>query len=251
MLNLRSIKTQLILFLLALAVFLISKDKDFSFLLAFTICVTTAVIAEAAVLYSKTRKLQITESAIIAGAIAGYVLSSDEVWWKLVAATTLVILSKQAIRFRNKHVFNPAALGLFLSVIVLGVSLQWKATYLWYVLVPFGIYLAHKIRKLEIVIGYAMVALLLFGTQAFVQKVPILNIFGYLSYFYIFIMVIEPKTTPTNVISKYVFGALIAGLIFILTQSGARFDVELFSLLVMNAAVPILNKLLTKQGVSA
>jgi Na+-translocating ferredoxin:NAD+ oxidoreductase RnfD subunit len=248
MFNLRSIKTQLILYLLAFALFLVFKGRDFSFLLSFLTCVAAAVFAEAGVLYFKARKLQVTESALIAGAIMGCVFSSDEVWWKLAIAAVLAILFKHAVRSRNKHIFNPAALGIFLSAVLGGVALQWNGTYLWYFLVPFGIYLAHKMRKLEIVAGYAGMALVLFGTQALLQKVPLLNIFGYFSYFYVFIMVIEPKTTPSNRVGKYVFGAAVAGLIFILTESGARFDVELFSLLAMNAAVPLMNKFPVKQG---
>ena len=40
----------------------------------------------------------------------------------------------------------------------------------------------------------------------------------------------------------------IAAFIFILTEIGAKFDVELFSLLAMNAVVPLLNKLSVKRG---
>jgi Na+-translocating ferredoxin:NAD+ oxidoreductase RnfD subunit len=109
-------------------------------------------------------------------------------------------------------------------------------------LVPFGIYFTYKIRKIEIIIGYAVISLGLFGTQAFLQKIPPLNIFGYFSYFFIFIMAIEPKTTPLTYLGKYIFGAGLATLIFILTQVGAKFDVELCGLLVMNITVPMLNK---------
>jgi Na+-translocating ferredoxin:NAD+ oxidoreductase RnfD subunit len=248
MLNFRSIKTQLVLFLFVLAAFLVIKDSDGAFLIAFSVCVVTAIAVEAVVLYFKNKKIQVTESAIIAGMIMGFVLSSDVVWWKLALAVTLAILSKYVLRLRNKHIFNPAALGLFLAVLVLGVSLQWKATYWWYFLVPCGIYLAYKIRKLELLAGYAGVSLLLFGGQALLHKAPILNIFGYFSYFYIFVMIIEPKTTPSDRIGKYVFGAALAGIIFILTEISVDLDVELFSLLVMNAAVPLWNKMSTKHG---
>ena len=61
-------------------------------------------------------------------------------------------------------------------------------------------------------------------------------------------MVIEPKTGPAKVAGKYFFGAGIAALIFILTETGVKFDAELFSLLAMNAVVPLLNKLPLKKG---
>jgi len=243
MFKLQSIKTQLIIFLTGFAIFLAAKDKDAGFLVALLIAVVFGIIAESVILYIKTKVIQITESSVITGLIVGYVISSDEGWLKLVLAVTIAVFSKYLIRLQKKHIFNPAAFGILLTLVLSGASTQWRGTYYWYILLPFGAYFASKIRKIEILVGYAVAFLLLFGTQAATQNVPLRNIFGYLSYFYIFIMVIEPKTTPIRMIPKLLFGAGVAALIFILTEAGARFDVELFSLLAMNATVPLLNKL--------
>lgn len=245
------IKTQLILYLVCLAIFLSIKDKDIAFLAATIIAVVSALAAESSLLYLKTRVFKITESSIITGLILGYVLSSDEMWWKLALASLLAILSKYVIRFQKRHIFNPAAFGIFLTLILFGASAQWKGTYIWYGLLPFGLYFACKMRKIEIIIGYAAMALSLFGVQAIFQKVPLWHIFGYLSYFYIFIMVIEPKTTPVKTIGKLIFGGAVAVLIFVLTEQGVKFDPELFSLLILNITVPILNKLSFKKGGAA
>jgi Na+-translocating ferredoxin:NAD+ oxidoreductase RnfD subunit len=249
MINLRSIKTQLIIFLACFAVFLSVKDRNMAFLLMTTIAVVAASVLDSILSYTRTKVFQITESAVITGFIIGYVLSSDEVWFKFVLAASLAILSKHFIRFQNKHVFNPAAFGIFLSTVLFGVSTQWIGTYVWYIVVPFGIYLTYKIRKLELVAAYAAVFLLLFGANAMMQKTSVLNVVGYASYFYIFIMLIEPKTAPAKLAGKYLFGAGAAVVLFVLTQAGARFDVELFSLLAMNAAAPWLNKIALKNGV--
>lgn len=247
MFNLKSIKTQLILYLACFALFLAARDKDWAFLLAVLACVISTLAIETLILYFKTKKFQITESSIITGLIIGYVLSSDEMWWRFAFACFLAILSKHLIRFQKKHIFNPAAFGIFLTLIFLGASTQWRATYVWYILVPFGIYFAHRLKKLEIVIGYAIISLALFGIQAFLSGIPSGKIFGYFSYFYIFVMVIEPKTTPLRPPGKYLFGAGLAALIFILTEAGVRFDAELLSLLAANAAVPLLNRIPLKK----
>lgn len=114
---------------------------------------------------------------------------------------------------------------------------------MWHILLPFGLYFISRIQKLEVLLGYGLTALGLFGIQAIMQNTPLLNIFGYLSYFYIFIMMIEPKTTPIKRRGKFIFGMGAAASIFILTESGARFDVELASLLILNLSVPLLNKM--------
>ncbi|MDD5194852.1 MAG: RnfABCDGE type electron transport complex subunit D [Candidatus Omnitrophica bacterium] len=242
MFKLRSIKTQLILYLAALAVFISIKDKDAAFLFTATIAVISSVSLEALIVYFKTKTLRITESSCITGLIIGFVLSGNQAFWKLVAAAAIAILSKSVFRFHKKHIFNPAGFGIFLTLIFLGADTYWKGTYLWYIIVPFGLYFSYKLRRLEILYGYFLVFLALFGTQAIFQKVSPSNIFGYLSYFYIFVMVIEPITTPIKPAGRFLFGAGVSLLIFILTQAGARFDVELFSLLALNMAVPLLNK---------
>jgi Na+-translocating ferredoxin:NAD+ oxidoreductase RnfD subunit len=248
MLQLKSIKSQLILYLACFAIFLSVKDKDAIFLAMISIAVISSLVIESSILYFKTKIFQITESSIITGLIIGYVLSSDEGWLRFVLASSLAVLSKYLIRFRKKHIFNPAAFGIFLTLIFLGAATQWKGTYVWYILLPFGFYFVEKIKKIEIIIGYALVSLALFGIQAFLQKIALWHIFGYLSYFYIFVMVIEPKTTPMRPMGKFFFGAGVAMLIFILTELGAKFDVELFSLLILNITVPILNKIPYRKG---
>jgi len=231
---LKSIKAQLVIYLTCLAIFLAIKDKSLIFLLTCGLAVFSALGVESVILYFRTKAWKLTSSSMITGLIIGYVLSSDQAWWKFPAAGALAILSKYLIVFKKKHIFNPAAFGIFLTLILFGVSTQWKGTYVWYILLPFGIYFTQKIGRLKIVISYLLVSLALFGTQAIAQRIPLGHILGYLSYFYIFVMIIEPKTSPAKPRGQVIFGAGIAILIFIFTESAARFDVELFSLLVLN-----------------
>lgn len=243
MINLKSIKTQLIIFLCALALYLSFKDKETSFLFTMLIAIISAMVFESIMLLFKDKKFIVTDSSAISGLIIGYVLSSDNPWWIFLLASFLAISSKHLLHFNRKHLFNPAAFGIFLTVAFFGASTQWKATYMWYIFLPFGVYFISKIQKLEVLFGYGLTALGLFGSQAVIQKTPLLNIFGYFNYFFIFIMMIEPKTTPVKPRGKFIFGMGVAVLIFILTEIGVRFDAELSSLLILNLFAPLLNKI--------
>jgi Na+-translocating ferredoxin:NAD+ oxidoreductase RnfD subunit len=243
MIRFASIKAQLIIFLAGFAIFLSAKDKDVVFLAGLGIAVLSAVSIESVIFYLKSKKFSISESSVISGLIIGYVLSSDSPWWAIISACLLAVISKHFIRFRQRHLFNPAAFGIFLVTVLLGVQTQWKGTYSWHIIVPFGLYFIYRIRRLELLLGYFLASLLLFGIQATQQKVPLSNIFGYLSYFYIFIMMIEPKTTPFKLPGEIIFGICVAVLIFIFTQIGVRFDVELCALLIVNPFVHFLNKI--------
>jgi len=243
MVDFNSIKTQLIVFLLGFAAYLYSIDKQSAFI--FTLCLSFAAASgtESLFLYFRSKKFQVTESALVSGLIIGIVLSGDNRWWVIALAGILAILSKHLLRFESRHVFNPAAFGIFLSIILMASLTEWRGAYLWYILVPFGTYFVYKIKKLKILAGFVLTFFILFGTQAFIRKVPIWNIFGYFNYFYLFVMLIEPKTTPSKSYGKIIFGVGAAALIFILTDMGVKFDVELCSLLILNAFTPLLNKI--------
>ncbi len=240
---LKSIKTQLVIFLFCFALFLAFKDKDGAFLLNVFTAAASAVVIESFFRLLKEKALTFSASSLITGLILGFVLSGDNHWWVIVAAAAFAILSKHTIRFNKRHIFNPAALGILAAVIIFGASTQWKGTYLWYVLVPFGVYFSWKIRKIGLLTGYFLVSLALFSISALMQKEPLGNVFGYFSYFYIFVMAIEPKTTPGNRLGKIIFGIGLAVCVFILNTVGIKFDAELAGLLAMNILTQPLNKL--------
>lgn len=243
MVNFKSIKTQLIIFLSGFAVYLYSINKQWAFIFALCLSLAAALGVESLFLYFKNKKFQVTQSAFISGLIIGIVLSGDNRWWVIVLAAIFAITSKHLLRVNSKHIFNPAASGIFLSIILLGAFTEWRGAYLWYILAPFGTYFVYKIKKLEILAGFVLVFFTLFGIQALILEVPLTNVLGYLNYFYLFIMLIEPKTTPVKQVGKVIFGAGAAALIFVLTELGVKFDPELCSLLVLNAFTPMLNKL--------
>jgi len=238
-----SVKTRLIIFLGLFAVYLAVKEKDAIFLISVAIAAISAIAADSFIIYLKEKRLLLIESSIISGLIIGFVLSSKQPFWIVALASFLAIGSKHLIRVNKKHLFNPAAFGIFLATILFGATTQWKGTYLWYIIAPFGFYFIIKIRKIELLLGYGLAALGLFSIQAIFQKVPVSNIFGYLSYFFIFVMLIEPKTTPIKLSAKYMFGIGVAVLIFIMTEIGVKFDAEVCALLIANLFVPLLDKI--------
>ena len=239
--NLKSIKIQLSIFLVLFALYLSFIGKEIMFLSIFGISLIFAITTDSFITYLKTKKLIITEGSIVSGLIIGYVLSSSQAWWMIALASVLAISSKHLIRFKSRHFFNPAGFGILMAVFLLGASTEWKGAYLWYIIIPFGIYFSFKIRRLELIAGYFIASLILFGGQALIQKVNILDIFGYLNYFFIFIMLIEPMTTPVYKAGKIIFGLGSGALIFVLYLFGIK-EAELLALLFFNLSTPLLNK---------
>jgi Na+-translocating ferredoxin:NAD+ oxidoreductase RnfD subunit len=238
-----SLKKQLIILLIGLALYLAVASRNFIFLRSLVITTLAAILAESIVLYLKDKKISFSESSVISGLIIGFVLAADCAWWVLTLASVLAISSKHLIRINKRHLFNPAGLGIILVMLGLGANSEWSGTYLWYILMPAGLYLAYRIHKLSLLAGYALATFILFEAQAQAQGSSLFNILGVFSYFFIFIMLIEPKTTPLKTKGQIVFGAAVAAGIFIFSNLGVRFDAELASLLLLNLFVPFLNKL--------
>ncbi len=229
------------IFLLLFSAYITFLEKNAGFLLAICISVISAALVDSVATYLRKKEFVLTESSIITGLIVSYVIASSQAWWIIALASILAISSKHIIRFKARHIFNPAAFGVLVAVFLLGAYTEWKGAYLWYIIIPFGVYFSFKIKKLELIISYFIASFILFGFQAVIQNVQIFNILGYLNYFFIFIMLIEPMTTPMTYYGKIIFGSGAGVLIFILYAFGIR-EAELLALACFNLTAPLLNK---------
>jgi len=243
--NIKSIKVQLGIFLLLFSAYIAFLEKHAGFLLAICISVISAALVDSAAAYLKKKEFVLTESSIVTGLIVSYVMASSQAWWMIALASILAISSKHIIRFKARHIFNPAAFGVLAIVFLLGAYTEWKGAYLWYIIIPFGVYFSFKIKKLELVISYFIASFILFGVQAVIQRVNLWEILGYLNYFFIFIMLIEPMTTPMTKFGKIIFGSGVGGLVFILYTLGVK-EPELLALACLNLFTPSLNKRMEK-----
>ena len=99
---LKSIKTQLIVYLVGFAIFLAIKDKSIIFLLAIGLAVFSALAVESFILYFKNKTWKVTESAVITGLIIGYVLSSDQPWWMFLVAGAAAIFYLSGKKKKNQ-----------------------------------------------------------------------------------------------------------------------------------------------------
>lgn len=241
--DLKSLKIKLSIFLGSLALVIAFVEKDLLFIFGIFTALLFSISTDTLINYLKSKKPVVTESSIVTGLIIGYVVSSDEKWWVIALAAILAISSKHLIVFQKKHIFNPVAFGVFFVVLIFSAYTQWKASYMWYIIIPFGIYFVSKIKKLDLALSYIVISFLLYGAQAAIQEVSFSNIPGYLNYFFIFIMLIEPKTTPFGRVSKILFGGGAALLTFIFYEIGTIPEAELLGLLSFNLLTPFLKRL--------
>lgn len=174
--------------------------------------------------YLKT-ELKIPYSAIISGLIIGSVAPINSPLLLGAVAAVVAILSKIFIRIKGSHIFNPATLGLLISLFLFSQGDQWWAAngynFLGYI-IPLSLVLVisnYKARKLfvsapflltTLVLGLAITTASHFQITAFTIVSSLLQ----LNFFLAFIMVSEPKTSPFMKKEQIVFGAGVGALTF-------------------------------------
>lgn len=185
------------------------------------------------------KKTIFPKSAVITGFILSGILDYNQSFFVLLLLSSISIISKYILRFKRKHIFNPANLSLFLASVI-HFPLTWMIESNVYIIAIVGLYLAYSLKKLSHIICFLVTFILLFNL---VEKV---NSFNIISWFFIFIMLIEPKTSGYGILRGFIFG-VIAGLSsFSIFKFLPDEDFFVFSLFIANMFNPIFNKMFVK-----
>lgn len=190
------------------------------------------------------KAFEFPKSAIITGLIIGSVAPINAPPVVILVAVVAALFSKFVIRVKGTHIFNPAAFGILVALPLFGLIDQWWPA-MHYTLAGYPITLSfllifanHKANKLRISIPFLVVGgVLLYLIGIFTIPTPSLtSVLGFLAalpYFFGFVMVSEPKTTPSLPRQQVAFGVGVAVLMSILLFYG--FNYALFiALLVCN-----------------
>jgi Na+-translocating ferredoxin:NAD+ oxidoreductase RnfD subunit len=200
------------------------REFPFSVITAALAC---SVIDLAVARLHAKRKLKIPYTAIITGIIIGAVAPSNAGIILLVLASAIAVLSKHFIKMKSSNIFNPAALGLLISLVVFGVGDQ------WWIAAPIPIYgvliaitpilaiCAYDARRLYTGVSFSVamfVASLVLGGFAGLHSLAafwtaIISV----NYFLAFIMVSEPKTSPTKRHIQIIYGVALAVMVSLMS----------------------------------
>lgn len=222
-------RTWVLALLSALAV-IKSAEVGVGFLLWIAGGVLTASSLDYAISSVFLKKRIWPRSASISGFIVAGILDYQQPWFVSVAFPAIAILSKHLIRNRSGHIFNPANFGLFAAVL-LKIPLTWAIESNIPLIVVAGAAIAWAVKKLPHVFGF----LTAFGVPVALSGQ---NPFLLMSYFFLFIMLIEPKTSGHGVVRGFIFGAIAGVSCFIMFKFFPAGDMFVCSLMAANALKP-------------
>jgi ferredoxin-NADP reductase/Na+-transporting NADH:ubiquinone oxidoreductase subunit NqrB len=138
----------------------------------------------------------------------------------LVLITAVAIASKFVINYHGKHIFNPAALAVWIVGLVGLTSASWwiGSSALWPFVLIFGLLIARKIRRLTVVFVFAIAALIgcilaaLSSNQELTEAISHLITTSPLIFLGT-VMLTEPATMPSIKKHQMVFAGMV-GILF-------------------------------------
>ncbi|MBI2658397.1 RnfABCDGE type electron transport complex subunit D [Candidatus Woesearchaeota archaeon] len=221
----------------------------------------TTTILDLVIEYVKSKELIFPQSAIISGLFIGGLLTQDMQWYIYVVAGIVAILSKHLIKYRQKHIFNPANLGILLVSALFGASHTWWISSPLILALVFGIFILWRLRRFDLgmsfLAAYFILVLLInvsspvtcgmMGMRCPMQPSPLMETYyeiinGGVIYFFAMFMLIEPKTSPSQRSQRIIYGVFVAVLLISFRFFIPRHDI-LLALAIGNILVPLLNKI--------
>ncbi len=175
-------------------------------------------------------------SAIISGFIVSGILDYRQPWFILVIFSVLPIISKHFIRLNQRHIFNPANFSLFLAALF-KIPLTWNIESNTPLIILFGLYLAYSYKRFPHILGFLLAFVGIFSAFK-------MDAIGLISWFFVFIMLIEPKTSGFGRLKGFAFGVVAGISCFFMFRFIPGLDPFVSSLFVANIARPALDRLI-------
>lgn len=217
---LRTPKGYLTLILLGIMLFASLLSGSWDGWLNAGVAVTAAVVEDVAFALAEEQKRIFPDGAVLTGLIIAMVLGGSETWLVTTLTAGAAILSKHVLVVKRKPVFNPAAVGLLLSILLFGSGQSWWGglsllpAYWIPVLLVAGMLVAKRVNKLPLVFAYlgtffGLLLLLAFFHAPNVAdglRMPVTNSVLFLAFF----MLTDPPTSPARLPEQILFGAIAA-----------------------------------------
>ncbi|MDP4084292.1 MAG: RnfABCDGE type electron transport complex subunit D [Bacillota bacterium] len=186
------------------------------------VAVIASVIVDIFMNMIKKRKWTIPDGAIITGLIISLILSTATSLAVIAGTAVIAILSKHIIVYKKKPIFNPAAFGLLLSVLIFQTGQSWWGAFgdlpAWTILFLLigGYLLTNRINKFVQVFTFLGTSFLLLVLMAHFNigdamdafRPPFINA----TLFFGFFMLTDPPTSPGKNGDQLIFGLLTAAI---------------------------------------
>lgn len=222
---LHSPKAQLILALFLIYLTALKEYPTPQSLYLLLVSVGFVVFFDVLFTFYRKRRFFVPYSAVITGLIITLTINPDARRYEIAVATAVAMAAKNFIRFSGRHVFNPAAIGLFIVGILFnqyvtwwGVSFQNPRSLSFYHLVAFLILVSpavvsvYRMRRVYSIFSFLISYTLFSHIFTFTLSLSsfISRMFDPGIVFFSIVMLPEPMTSPVRPKRQVVYGLLVA-----------------------------------------
>ena len=173
-------------------------------------------------------------------------------WYTSLLAAFLAVASKYIFRFRNKHIFNPSAFGIVVTLLLTGDAWlspgQWgNGVILFFLIITLGTIIVTRVQQLDASLAF----LLTFAGLSWWRQVYVLG--WPMDYFvhsvstgslllFTFFMISDPRTSPDNRTARIIWAVLIGASAFYLAAFRWKYNTPVWMLVAAAPLVPVLNQ---------
>ena len=195
---------------------------------------------------SATQKkiVHLPDAAIITATILVGVLAISTPPLIIAFVVAVSILAKHFIRYKSRHLFNPANLGVLLAVFLLGQNTQWWIASNILVIVLLGTFVMSKLRRLWtpfVFLGGYFLLVFLTSPNISLEFMKATLVSDFSIYFFAFIILPEPQTSAWTANGRYINAFLTALIAVSLTLFNIKAPL-IIALAAINLLTPIVNE---------
>lgn len=191
------------------------------------------------IVYAIGRRVAFPLSALVSGLIISGIQEPSRLFY---VAPLAAIFSKHIIKVSGRHIFNPAAFGLLASNVLFGLPLSWWIEAHRAIIIIFGLFIVYRIRKISLICSFISIGFILSFGYSLIQRQAPLSSAGLISFFFVFFMLPEPKTSPAYLKAKLIYGAAVSLLVILWMAVLPRYDFMILGLITGNIAGLFLRK---------
>jgi Na+-translocating ferredoxin:NAD+ oxidoreductase RnfD subunit len=189
--------------------------------------------------------------SVLISALSICLLLKVNAWWVSLFAAALTVGGKYIFRIRGKHIFNPSALGIVLTLLITKQAWlspgQWGSNAIvFFMVITLGTIVVTRVQKLDISLAF----LLTYGGLLYWRQTIIL---GWPNDFFIhsittgslllftFFMISDPRTAPSHPVARIAWAIVIAIISFYLAAFKWKYNTMIWTLVLAAPLVPLMN----------
>lgn len=242
-------KVQLVLILLALYATAAVKFPNVNTLFLLFVCVGFNATFDLLFTFIRRRTFFTPFAAVVTGLIMTLIIDRSSTWFYIATAAAIAMGIKNFVIIDGRHIFNPAASGLFFSGLLFNQYVSWWGVsfqtisqinltniIFFLILILPAIISFFRFKKYYSILAYifssTVISQLLISDFSF-KTIP-QTILDPSILFFATVMLPEPMTSPTNYKKQIIYGMMVAVIPFVFTIPLVSSDPLLLALLLGN-----------------